>query len=153
MRCASTSAHSMSASWTCGAHTNPCSSFEIRSEAIDESSGAHASMLRSVAASMANPSCVRIEEPASRVVGDGVHREVAAIEVGGDVPHECDGVGVAGVGIRPIDAIGGDFDRFAVDDHGDGAVLHSRFVRAIARLLKRRLRFLPRGRRGDVDIA
>lgn len=94
----------------------------------------------------------RVEDAARRVVGDGVHGEVAPCEVEFDAVDEFHVIGVSGVGIGAFDAIRGDLDGFPAYDGGNGAVLRSRFVYGVSLIEQNLLGSPPWGIRRYVGV-
>lgn len=94
----------------------------------------------------------RVEDAARRVVGDGVHGEVAPCEVELDVIDEFHVVGVPRVGIRALDAVRGYLDGFPAYNGGNGAVLRSRFVYGVSLIEQNLLGSPPWGIRRYVGV-
>ena len=85
----------------------------------------------------------RVQQPARRVIGQGVDGEVAPSEILFDVADERDLRRMPCIAIGAFDAIGGDLHRRASHHGRDGAMRRARFVRAAAGVLEGALRSLP----------
>ena len=63
-----------------------------------------------------------VDQPRARIVGQRVHREIAAQQILAQAARKAHGVRPPVVGIVPVDAVGRDLKRQAVEQDGHGAV-------------------------------
>ena len=67
-----------------------------------------------------------VHKSGARVVGQRVHRKIAAQQILAQAARKAHGVRAPVVGIVPVDAVGRDFERQAAEQNGHGAVLQPR---------------------------
>ena len=91
-----------------------------------------------------------VDQPRARMVGQRVHREIAAQQILAQAARKAHGVRPPVVGIVPVDAVGRDLKRQAVEQDGHGAVPEPRLDEPLAGKDALDLRGLGIGR--DVPI-
>ena len=91
-----------------------------------------------------------VDQPRARIVGQRVHREIAAQQILAQAARKAHGVRPPVVGIVPVDAVGRDLKRQAVEQDGHGAVPEPRLDEPLAGKDALDLRGLGIGR--DVPI-
>ena len=73
-----------------------------------------------------------VDQPRARIVGQRVHREIAAQQILAQAARKAHGVRPPVVGIVPVDAVGRDLKRQAVEQDGHGAVPEPRLDEPLA---------------------